>query len=98
MTEAWETLSGVNGKVYRVEEDARVAKEVVQKAQEETAQSKEQCALAEEASAKAQEQASRYKGKAIELDKGKRQVESDLAAARGNYTGLKEEVLKSKIT
>jgi hypothetical protein len=36
-------------------------------------------------------------GEATELDKGKRQVESDLAIARGNYAELKEELLKSEI-
>jgi hypothetical protein len=37
--------------------------------------------LFEEAAAKAREEAVRYKGEAIDLDKGKRLVESDLAAA-----------------
>ena len=44
-------------------------------------QSREQAALFEEAAAKAREEAVRYKGEAIDLDKGKRLVESDLAAA-----------------
>ena len=97
MTEAWNTLSCMNGKVYQAEEDARVEKEAVEKAQEEAAQSREETATAKEAATKAQEEASRYKGEAVELDKGKRLVESDLAVARGNYSGLKEELLKSEI-
>ena len=39
-----------------------------------------------------------YKDEAIELDKGKRLVESDLAAALSNYVVLKGELLKSEIT
>ena len=80
-----------------MEEDARVTKEAAEKAQEEATRSKEETALAEEATAKAREEVERYKGDAIELDKGKRQVESDLAAARGNYAWLKEELLMSEI-
>ena len=34
---------------------------------------------------------------AIELDRGKRLIESDLAAAQGSYAGLKEAHLKSEI-
>ena len=39
-----------------------------------------------------------YKDEAIKLDKGKTQVETDLAAAQGNYAKIKEELLKSEIT
>jgi hypothetical protein len=81
-----------------VEEGAHVTKEVIEKAQEEAAQSREQAASTEEAVAKAREEAARYKGEAIDLDKGKRLVESDLAAAWSNYVGLKEVLLKSEIT
>ena len=51
----------------------------------------------EEAAAKAREEAAWYKGEAIDLDKGKRLVESDLAAVRSNYVGLKEALLKSEL-
>ena len=81
-----------------MEEGAHVTKEVTEKAQEEAAQSREQAASTEEAVAKAREEAARYKGEAIDLDKGKRLVESDLAAAWSNYVGLKEVLLKSEIT
>jgi chromosome segregation ATPase len=97
LTEAWKTLSGMNEKVYQVVEDARFAKEATEKAQGEATQSREQAASSEEAAIKAQEEAARYKGEAIKLDKGKRLIESDLAAARHNYAGLKEELLKSEI-
>jgi hypothetical protein len=39
-----------------------------------------------------------YKDVAIELDKKKRLVESDLAATRIAYGGVKEALLKSEIT
>jgi len=58
---------------------------------------REQAASAEEAAAKAREKAARYKGEAIELYKGKRLVESDLAAAQSNYTRMKEALLTSEI-
>ena len=51
--EAWKTLFGMNGKVYRAEEDARVAKEAMEKAQEEAARSKDEAALGEEVAVKA---------------------------------------------
>ena len=91
-------MSSTNEKVYQAEEDAHVAKEAAEKAQKEATQSREQAASAEEVVAKAQEEAAQYKGEAIELDKGKRKVELDLATSRGNYAGLKEEQLKSEIT
>jgi len=69
----------------------------MEKAKEKAAQSREQAASIEEAAAKAQEEAARYKGEAIDLDKGKRLLESDLAAAWSNSAGLKEELLKSEI-
>ena len=53
--------------------------------------------MAKEATVKAREEAARYKDEAIELVQGKRQVESDLAAARGNFAGLKEELLRREI-
>jgi len=71
----------MNGKVSRVEEDAHVAREAAEKAKEEAARSREQAVSAEEAAAKAREESAWYKGEVIELDKGKRLVESDLAAA-----------------
>jgi hypothetical protein len=58
---------------------------------------KTKAALAREAAAKAQEEAAQYKDEAIDLDKVKRLVESDLAAARRKYAGLKEELLNSEI-
>ena len=79
-----------------MEEDARAAQEAAEKAKWEAAQSKEQAASAKEA--QAQEEVARYKGEAIELDKGKRLAESDLVATRGNYARLKEELLRSEIT
>jgi tetratricopeptide (TPR) repeat protein len=97
LTEAQKSLSCLNGTVYQGEEDAHVAKEVVEKAQDEAAQSREQAASAEETAAKAWEEAARYKGEAIDLDKGKRLVESDLAATQSNYARLKEALLKSEI-
>jgi hypothetical protein len=51
--------------------------------------------LAEEAAVNARDEATRYKDEANELDKGNRQVESDLAATRGNYARMKEELLNS---
>jgi len=39
----------------------------------------------------------RYKDEVVQLDKGKRQVEADLATARENYAGLKVELLDSTI-
>ena len=97
MTKAWKTLSGMNGKLHQAEEDACVTKEAIEKAQEEAAQSRDEAASAKQVVVKAREEATRYKDQAIELDKGKRQVETDLAAARGNYAGIKEELLKSEI-
>jgi hypothetical protein len=43
------------------------------------------------------EEAARYKGVAVELDKEKRLVESDLTTARGAYGRIKEALLKSEI-
>ena len=53
--------------------------------------------MAEEAAVNARDEATRYKDEANELDKGNRQVESDLAATRGNYARMKEELLNSEI-
>jgi len=64
---------------------------------EEAAQSKEQAISTEEAAAKAREEAARYKGATAELDKEKRLVESDLAAARSAYGGVKEALPVSEI-
>ena len=91
-------MCGNSGKVYQAEEDARIAKEAMEKAQEEATQSRERATSAKEAVAKAREEGARYKNEAIELDKGKRLVELDLVSARGNYAGLKEEFLKSELT
>jgi len=82
-------LSSMNGKVSRAEEDAHVAREAVEKAKEEVAQSRDQAISTEEAAAKAREEAARYKDEAVELDRGKRLIESDLATARSSYAGLK---------
>jgi len=97
LTEAWKTVVGLNGKIYRVEEEAHVAKEATEKAHEEALRFREQAASAEEAAAKAREEVARYKGEAIELDKRKRLVESDLADARSNYARMKEALLTSEI-
>jgi len=69
----------------------------VEKAKEEAAQTKEQAISAEEAAAKAREEATQYKDEAVKLDKGKKLIELDLAAARSAYAGLKEALLKSEI-
>jgi chromosome segregation ATPase len=53
--------------------------------------------LSEEVASKAREEAARCKGEAIELDKEKRLVESDLAAAWSNYAGMKEALLTTEI-
>jgi len=98
LTDTQKTLSGMNGKVSRAEQDAHVAREAAENAKEEAAQSKDQAVSAEEAATKAREEAAWYKDKAIELDKGKRLVESDLAAAQSTYGGVKEVLLKSEIT
>ena len=97
LTGAWKTVVGLNGKIYRVEEEAHVAKEAAEKAHEEALRFREQAASAEEAAAKAREEVARYKGEAIELDKRKRLVESDLADARSNYARMKEALLTSEI-
>jgi hypothetical protein len=80
-----------------VEEDTHVAREALEKAKEESTQSREQAVSAEEAAAKAREEAARYEDEAVELDKGKRLVESELAAAQSSYAGVKEALLKSEI-
>ena len=87
----------MNSEVSRVEEDAQVAREAAEKAKGEAAWSREQALSAEEAAAKAWEEAARYKGAAAELDKEKRLVDSDLAAARSAYGGVKEALLTSEI-
>jgi chromosome segregation ATPase len=97
LTDARKTLSNMDSKVSQAEEVARVAREAVEKVKDEAAQSKELAVSAGEAAAKAWEEAARYKDKAIELDKGKRLVESDLAAARSAYGRVKEALLKSEI-
>jgi hypothetical protein len=97
LTDTRKTLSSMNGKVTRAEVDAHVTREAAEKAKEEAAQSKEQAITAEEAAAKALEEAVRYKDEAVEMDKGKRLIESDLAAAQSAYGGLKEALLKSEI-
>ena len=97
LMDASKNLSSMNGKVSRAEEDAHVAREAVEKAKEEVAQSREQAISTEEAAAKAREEAARYKDEAVELDRGKRLIESDLATARSSYAGLKVAHLKSEI-
>jgi len=87
----------MDGMVSRAEEEAHVAREAAENAKEEATQSKEQAISAEEATAKAWEEAARYKDEVVELDRGKRIVESDLAATQSAYAGLKEAHLKSKI-
>jgi len=88
----------MGSKVSRAEEDVHVAQEATEKTKEEASQSKEQPVSAEEVAMKAWEEVARYKDEAVELDKGKRLVESDLAAAKSAYGRLKEALLKSKIT
>jgi len=93
LTEACSTLAGMNGKIYHAQDDARITKEVTEKAQEEATRSKEEAAIAKEATVKAREEATRYE-EDIQLDKGKRQAEADLATARENYAGLKTFLLE----
>ena len=98
LTGARKNLSSMNGEVSCAEEDAQVAREATKKAKEEATRSREQAVSTEEAAAKAREEAARYKGTAAELDKEKRLVESDLAAAWSAYGGVKEALLTSEIT
>ena len=97
LTDAQKTVSSINGKVSQAEEDAHVAREATEKAKEEAAQSREQAVSAEEAAAKAREEVARYKDEVVELDKGKRLMESELAAARSNYARMKEALLNNEI-
>jgi hypothetical protein len=87
----------MNGKVSQAEEDAHVAREAAEKAKEKATQSREQAITAEEVAAKAREEAMRYKDEPVDLDRGKRLVESDLVAARSNYARLKEALMNSEI-
>jgi len=76
----------MNGKIYRAEEDTRVAKEAMEKAREEAAQAKEEATKVEEDKKAADDNM-------VLLTEHIRKLMIDLATAKESYARIKAELL-----
>jgi len=90
LTEAWGTLADMNGKIYRTEEDACVAKEAAEQARDEATQAKQEATKVKEDKKAAEDNM-------VLLIEHIRKLKIELAASKEINAGIKAELLDQAV-